>query len=392
MQIVKYKLFTDMKIKALSLFLCIFFVGMLVSCGNQQSSQNYFEGKDSAKMAKTPGQMAAVIHDIQAFGLQGPVKTAVIALNGNVLYDLEFSKKGELLSDAYQFKRNAYGFITEMMYESEEGDKEVYFSYDEHGKRNLITEKSNGRSITSVLTLDEDTYLPKERTEKIVYDESEENTEGVYSVEVQDVDRHGNYSCSVEKQGERTNYLQQFITYYDDNVEEPVGYLSYDLQYFDMHGKVRELIETIDNTKTTTYKFSEDGRLIKEGSCELADDGVLYSPDSKRSIMYVHAPYILKRVETILTDEEVQSVESFYVYHSGGLRMKECTWGIDVYSENSMTYDDQANLIVEDRIFPNGEADRDTRKWKYLRRDSHGNWLGKLSSPYEVTRKITYYE
>ena len=78
MQIVKYKLFTDMKIKALSLFLCIFFVGMLVSCGNQQSSQNYFEGKDSAKMAKTPGQMAAVIHDIQAFGLQGPVKTAVI--------------------------------------------------------------------------------------------------------------------------------------------------------------------------------------------------------------------------------------------------------------------------------------------------------------------------
>jgi len=140
------------------------------------------------------------------------------------------------------------------------------------------------------------------------------------------------------------------------------------------------------------YKFSEDGRLIKEGSCELADDGVFYSPDKKRTISYLHAPYILKRIETILTDEEVQSVESFYVYQSGGLRMKECTWGMEAYSENSLAYDDQANLIGEDRIFPNGEADRDIRKWKYLRRDNHGNWLGKLSSPYEVTRKITYYE
>lgn len=381
-----------MKVKSLSSCFCAFFVGLLVSCGNGQSSQRSFDGRDSAKMAKTPGQMAAAFHDLQAFGLQGPVKTAVIALNGNVLYDLEFSKKGELLSEAYQLKRNAYGFITEMTYATEEGDKEVYFSYDEHGKRNLMTEKSNGMTVTSSLTLNEDTYLPTERKEKIVYNDSEENSEEVYIVEVQDVDRHGNYSWCVETQGERTNYLQQFITYFDDETEVPEGYLSYDLQYFDMHGKVRELIETVDNAKTTTYKFSEEGRLIKEGSCELADDGVLYSPDKTKSISYIHAPYILKRVETVLTDEEVQSVESFYVYQSAGLRMKECTWGMDAYSENSLTYDDQGNLVSEYRIFPNGESDRDTRKWKYLRRDSHGNWLGKLSSPYEVTRKITYYE
>lgn len=160
-----------MKVKSLSSCFCAFFVGLLVSCGNGQSSQRSFDGRDSAKMAKTPGQMAAAFHDLQAFGLQGPVKTAVIALNGNVLYDLEFSKKGELLSEAYQLKRNAYGFITEMTYATEEGDKEVYFSYDEHGKRNLMTEKSSGMTVTSSLTLNEDTYLPTERKEKIVYND-----------------------------------------------------------------------------------------------------------------------------------------------------------------------------------------------------------------------------